>query len=168
VTMQFRYDMLFDAQPDEIFALVLDQQYLAGRCAATGSVPLELSVEGSPSTGATVRLRRRVPLLLPAFAARFAPDGVVVDHVETWSPPDAAGVRTGTLTGGVEGAPGTLTGRLRIAPEHTGTRYAIRGDIAVPVPVLGGRLARYAAEQIQLGLQVEEQFTRRWLAERSG
>jgi len=37
------------------------------------------------------------------------------------------------------------------------------------VPVLRGRLSRYVAEQLRLGLQVEEGFTRRWLAEhRSG
>jgi hypothetical protein len=166
--MQFEYVMIFDAGPDVVFALSLDRAYLVARCEATGSVPLELSVEGSPQTGAVVRLRRSVPMLLPPFAARFAPKGVVVRHVETWSPPDPEGVRTATLTGVVEGAPGSLTGKLRIAPESSGTSYAFRGDIDVPVPVLGQRLARYAAEQLRLGLQVEEEFTRRWLAARAG
>jgi hypothetical protein len=166
--MRFAYDMLFDADPERVFALALDREYLVGRCAATGSEPLELSVEGTPESGAVVRLRRRIPMLLPAFAAPFAPQGVVVRHVETWTPPDAGGVRTASLTGQMEGAPGSLTGWLRIAQEPAGTRYAIRGDIDVPVPLLGGRLARYAAEQMRLGLHAEEEFTRRWLAERAG
>jgi hypothetical protein len=164
--MRFEYVMTFDAGPDEVFGLALDQDYLLGRCEATGSIPLEISVEGSPERGAVVRLRRSVPMLLPSFAARFAPGGVVVRHVETWSPPDAGGGRTATLTGVVEGAPGSLTGLLRIAREPAGTSYAFRGDLDIPVPVLGGRLARYAAEQLRLGLRAEEEFTRRWLEDR--
>jgi Protein of unknown function (DUF2505) len=166
--MQFSYDMLFDAEPDEIFALVLDRDYLLGRCAATGSVPLEVSIAGSSQSGAQVRVRRRVPMLLPPFAARFAPEGVVIEHVETWSPPEDDGARTANLAGTMEGAPGSLTGWLRIGREPTGTSYAVRGDITVPVPLLGERLARFAAEQMRLALQAEEEFTHRWLAQRAG
>jgi hypothetical protein len=163
--MDFAYVMVLDADPDQVFALVLDEDYLVGRCRATGSVPLDVSTQGSPQTGAVVRLRRSVPMLLPSFAARFAADRVVVQHVETWSPPDPHGTRTATFSGHVEGAPGSLTGRLRIAREGAATSYALSGAIDIPVPLVGGRLARYAAEQLRLGLQAEEEFTRRWLAE---
>jgi len=167
--MDFEYVMGFDADPDQVFALVLDEDYLVARCEATGSVPLDVSTQGSLQTGAVVRLRRSIPMHLPSFAARFAAERVVVRHVETWSPPDPEGTRTATLTGQVEGAPGSLTGRLRIAREAGATNYAFHGIIDIPVPVLRGRLSRYVAEQLRLGLQVEEGFTRRWLAEhRSG
>jgi len=163
--MDFEYVMTLGAEPDQVFALVLDKDYLVGRCEATGSTALDVRAEGSAQTGGVVRVRRRVPMLLPPFATRFAADRIVVRHVETWSAPDPLGTRTASFTGQVEGAPGSLTGRLRIAREAGATSYAFRGVIDIPVPVVGQRLARYAAEQLTRGLQVEEEFTRRWLAE---
>jgi len=163
--VHFEYLMTLDAEPDQVFALLLDEDYLVQRCEATGSTALDVRAEGSPQTGGVVRLRRHVPLLLPAFAARFAADRIVVRHVETWSPPDSQGIRTAGFTGQVEGAPGSLTGRLRIAREASATSYAFRGVIDIPIPVVGQRLAKYAAEQLTRGLRAEEEFTRRWLAE---
>lgn len=107
-------------------------------------------VERTPSPDGGVRLvtRRRLPEGVPSFLTRFAAPGSAVTQTDVWGP-DQGGVRRGTWSVDLAGAPATLGGALLLEPTGTGCRWGVDGEVTVRVPLVGGRAESFLAPLLE-------------------
>jgi hypothetical protein len=71
---------------------------------------------------------------------------------------DVEGLRSGTFTIDVKGAPVKIRGTMRLEPADGGTRHTVRGEFSVSVPLVGGRIAAWAEGPAQQRLEAEFAF----------
>jgi hypothetical protein len=90
---------------------------------------------------------RELPAGAPGFLARLLPDGPVV-QTDDWGPAGLDGVRTGTWSVELPGAPARLGGTLRIEPVERVTRYLREGEATVSVPLVGGKAESFIGQMV--------------------
>lgn len=95
----------------------------------------------------TLVVSRGLPEGIPGFLERFLPKGGRARQTEAWGPAEG-GSRRGTWSGEIPGVPATVGGTMALEPTPTGTRYAIRGEVKVRIPVVGGKAESFVAEMI--------------------
>lgn len=146
----------FAADPDRVFAMVTDQQYLDRVCQASHAEAYETSVDGT-----TTHTSRTLPS--PEMAARFTgPTLNVVERVE-WGEAGANGSRTAAVTLNIPGQPVEMKGRLELAPGGPGTVLELTGDLKVSIPLLGRKLEQSAAPAVLAGFDVQQKVGSDWL-----
>ena len=150
----------FAATPEEVYAMMLDRQFLEEVCVASQSIRYDVSVDGT-----STKASRTLPA--PESAARFTgPELTVVEQVQ-WADAAGDGTRPGTLTMTVPGQPVRLSGQLQIAPGGRGTTVTLTGELKVNVPLLGRKLEESAAPAVLAGFGTQQEVGDRWLAGRS-
>jgi hypothetical protein len=84
---------------------------------------------------------------------------LTIRRIETW-----------TNTGGsvqavIDGAPGTITGTMRLEPEPAGCVLGAELTAEVPLPLIGGKVERIITDNIGKLMDAEYQFTLEWLSD---
>ncbi len=147
----------FAAQPDAVYAMLLDQAYQEQVCVASESISYDAKVSGS--TTSTTRT-----LAAPASAARFTGPQLTVIEDITWGPAGAGGARTGDIHLTVKGQPVTLKGKLLLGPGGRGTTMNLTGELKVAIPLLGKKLEQAAAPAVLAGFRTQQKVGDSWLA----
>lgn len=151
----------YDADVETVFKLVTDPDFLARKYADEGSTDIQVEMEGD---GPTVISRRKVTLDLPGFAKKvMAPTNTVV-QTEAWDPADDPGRRVCRYKVEVQGVPSRIDGTVTLSTDGDGTRQDIVADVKVSIPLLGGKLEKFAVESGVKTLQREADFTAKELA----
>ena len=163
--MQFVYEMTYDADPETVWAMSVDEDFIAGRCAAVGAEDAEISVQHRDDGRVAVRVRRRVPTSLPNIASAILGDHVTVQDTHIWGGPGESGNRAGTFHGHVVGAPVHMAGTIELTGDDGRTTLTIRGDIGVHIPVIGARIAPHLAQLLRRNFDLEQEFAKQWLSE---
>jgi hypothetical protein len=102
-----------------------------------------------PDGGVDFSVSRELPSGVPGFLEKFLPkDGKAVQN-ESWGPPDANGVCSGTWSVDIPGAPAKLGGTSTLEPSGTGSVQVILGTAKVGVPIIGGRAEAFIVEMTQ-------------------
>jgi hypothetical protein len=102
-----------------------------------------------PDGGVDFAVSRELPSGIPGFLERFLPkEGRAVQN-ESWGPPDADGVCTGSWSVDIPGAPATLGGTSTLEPSGDGSVQVIRGTAKVSVPLIGGKAESFIVEMTQ-------------------
>ena len=147
----------FAANPEQVFAMMIDVDYLEKVCEASHALRYDASADGN-------RTRSSRTLSSPASAARFTgPELTVVEEI-VWGANAPDGSRTGALTMAVTGQPVTLTGQMRITPGGPGTVLTLAGDLKVAIPLFGKKLEQSSAPAILAGFRTHQQVGTDWLA----
>lgn len=146
----------FAADPDRVYAMMTDRQFLEDVCEASEASAYDVSVTGPKTT--THRTLRA-----PASAAKFTgPDLNVVEEI-SWGPDEGDGSRTGAMKLGIPGQPVTLQASLALGPGGVGTRVELTGQLKVNIPFLGRKLEESAAPAILAGFRVQQKVGNHWL-----
>ena len=146
--------------PERIQAVLTDPDYLRDKLRAVGGPRAELVSREQDARGITVVLRQAVPGdALPSFLRSAFSGGLTIRRIETW-----------TNTGGsvqavVDGAPGTITGTMRLEPEPAGCVLGAELTAEVPLPLIGGKVERIITDNIGKLMDAEYQFTLEWLSD---
>lgn len=164
--MKMHVSHRYDADVPTVFALVTDEQFLRSKYDAQGATDVTITRKESPDGAVHLEIKRRVTLDLPGFAKRVLQPTNTVVHVERWRPTDASGARICDYRVDVHGVPSRIEGVLTLSPDGAGTRQDTEAQVTVSVPLLGGRLERFAADSGRRVLDDEAEFTRRELAGR--
>jgi hypothetical protein len=167
--MDQRFELRYVADPAAVFAMIIDEEFLAKKLVATGALSHEVSVKANPDGGASVRTEQVLPADVPDFARRFVGETIRVRQTDVWGPPSADGSRDGTFTVEIAGMPATMAGTLRLEPVGGGgsvERFA--GMIKVSIPLVGGRLEGLAADAVRAAVETEGRVGRAWLSSRRG
>lgn len=153
----------FDAGVEAVFALASDPEFLKRKYAHQGAT--DITVESS-STGGTVHnvIKRKVLLDLPGFAKKVMSPTNTMVQTDDWAAADGEGRRVCTYEVEVQGVPSHISGTLTLTPDGSGTRQDIDAEVKVSIPLLGGKLEKFAVDSGKKWLADEAEFTAAELA----
>jgi Protein of unknown function (DUF2505) len=148
----------FAADPDRVYAMMTDREYLEQVCVASQASAYDVSV-----TGPTTKTSRT--LQAPAAAAKFTgPELTVVEEV-VWGPDAGNGERRGTVKLTVTGQPVTMNGTMTIEAGGPGSVVHLTGVLKVAVPLLGRKLEESAAPAVLAGFRTQQKVGNTWLTD---
>jgi hypothetical protein len=162
--IDFRSESTYPA--DEVYATMVDPDFLRARLEQIGGPGAELLEHTADIEGARYRLRHGLDGRdLPPVVRGVLSGNVMIERTERWTRQES-GRYLGEVQVAIPGAPASAAGgmRLRDTPDG-GSELQVRADIAVEVPLIGGKIEGIVAEQVQNLLRAESAFTRQWLAE---
>lgn len=160
--MLFQHELVYDAGPDRVFAMLADPAFREAVCAAQDVVSAEVALEpDGVGFSLTVDQLQRTDDL-PSFARTFAGDSTRAVQREHWE--DASG---GTLRIETPGKPTEMTGTITLRPQGSGTVEIVELHIKARVPLIGGRLEKLLAEKVKAGMDTEHGVGTAWLKEKA-
>jgi hypothetical protein len=116
--------------------------------------------EERPDGGVLLAVSRELPSGVPGYLERFLPrDGRIV-QTDEWEPERADGSRHGTWGVDLAGAPGRAGGTLLLAPAADGCTYTVEGEVAVSIPLVGGKAERFVRDMLVKLLAKEAEVLR--------
>lgn len=159
-TMQINSQQTYAATPDQVFAMMIDEAYLAACCDRFGAKERTISVNGNSTT---------VNMLLPAPAQvqKFIGAVLPLNQFITWGEADADGSRHGTLKMTVDKMPVTVDGTAELRPGGEGTEVTYQAEMTVKIPLIGKKLEQEAAPVAKRALDAQEQVGREYLAKQA-
>ena len=152
----------YDAEPERLFTVMTDEGFLREKYASLGQDDFEVLEHSVAGDRVTVRTRRVVPADVPGFAKKFISPRSVIVQTERWE--GGAGQRHGTWSIEVEGTPISITGTMSIEADGAGAAHVIHGDVKVKVPLVGGKIGEFVAENSGKAIDEEVAYTRSHLA----
>lgn len=154
--------------PSTTYRTLTDEEYLRARLARLGGKDAALLELEADEDSATVVARQGIDAKhLPSLARSLLPGDVVIRRTETWH--RQAGDRYhGTIHAAIKGTPAVVELTTWIAPTSDGAcELGGRGEVTVPVPIVGDRVEKVVAEQVTKLLELEGDFMLRWVDETS-
>ena len=134
---------------DAVFATLSSAEWVATRAERFHDAARVERREERPDGGVLIAVSRELPGGVPGFLERFLPDDGRVLETFDWAAAADDGSRAGTWRADIPGAPARLGGTMRLEATAAGSRYTIEGDVAVSVPLIGGRAERFIADMVQ-------------------
>jgi hypothetical protein len=150
---------------DEVYATMVDPDYLRARLERIGGPGAALLEHSADVEGARYRLRHGLDAKdLPSAVRSVLPGNLTIERNERWTRKDS-GRYLADVDVTIVGAPASATGgmRLRDLPDG-GSALDVRADVRVTVPLIGGKIEDVVGEQVQKLLAAETAFTQEWLA----
>lgn len=132
---------------EEALARLVSPQWAATRAQALHDGSTVVRHEPRPDGGVLVAVSRELPSGGPGLLQRFLPEDGRVVQTDEWEPA-AGGVRSGRWRAELSGAPVVLSGTMRLEPLATGCRWSMAGEVAVRVPLVGGKAERLVADLV--------------------
>jgi uncharacterized protein YndB with AHSA1/START domain len=148
----------YDADVETVYRLISDPSFIERKYADQGAT--DIVIESDEVDGAAHNvIRRKVTMDLPGFAKKVMSPTNTVVQTEQWSTADADGGRVCAYTVEVQGVPSRIKGTVTLTPADGGTTQDIEADVKVSIPLLGGKLEKFAIESGTKALAEEATFT---------
>jgi hypothetical protein len=154
----------YEAAPEEVFAMLSDDEFIVHKSMRSGSLDVEALVEEDQDI-VTIVNHRVMPAKVPGFVKRFLGDTIPMAERQEWGPVHADGSRHGQFWVEFGGQPLHFAGTVALRPDGAGAAVQTKGDIKCTVPFLGGRIEKFAAEWIGKYLNKEQRVGAQWLAD---
>ncbi len=152
----------YDADPDTVFAMLADEEFIVHKSKQSGSLDVTAEVE-EVGDRTRIRNKRVMPAKVPGFVKRFLGDTIPMDETQTWAAADGQGARDAEFSVDFDGQPIGFSGTISLRPEGAGTAVETKGTIKCTVPFVGGRIEKFAAEWISKYLNKEQRVGAQWL-----
>jgi len=150
----------------DVYAAMTDEAALRARLADIGGDNSALLDYAPGADGVRIHLRQGVGAdKLPSAVRNLHRGDLFVDRRETWR--IAGEIRTGLAEATVSGIPGEIKARTELRAEGGKTVLHTTGEVKIRIPLVGGKLEGFVAEQITKLLAREAEYSAQWLAERS-
>jgi Protein of unknown function (DUF2505) len=148
----------YPTSPERMRELVTDRNYLRAKLRAVGGPGAELVSWQQNDDGVTVVLHQAVPGdAVPSFLRVMLPGNLTIRRTETWRG------SSGSVEAVVGGAPGTITGVMRLEPDPDGCLIGAQLTAEVPLPLVGAQVEKLVTDNIASLMETEYQFTLAWL-----
>jgi uncharacterized protein YndB with AHSA1/START domain len=148
----------FDADVETVFALMSDPDFMARKYADQGATDIQVDSDHR-SDAPTIVSRRKVTVDLPGFAKRVMQPTNTVVQTDEWAAADTDGRRVCSYRVEVQGVPSRIDGTLTLTPDAGGTRQDVVAEVKVSIPLVGGRLEKFAVDSGVKTLEQEAAFT---------
>ncbi len=163
--MEITEILVYPAEPDVVFEMMVDEAFHARVCAATFAVRHSASVTRT-SDGATVITHREMSTQgFPDYARSMVGQSIEIVETIIYGPAEADGSRIGDLQIALGSAPIGLKGDIRIVPVEGGTEVIVEGNLKCSLPFVGGKIESAAAPTVIAGVHKEYGVGLEWLAE---
>ncbi len=159
--MRFQHTTTYDAPAAEVFAMLTDRAWREKVGVAQGVVSSEVTItpEGPEGSGRRVVVDQvQNTAGLPAIAKKIAGETTRAVVTEVWTSPTR-----GTIEIVAPGKPTRAVGTVSLEEAGSTTRHVTDLEVTVKVPVLGGRLEKLMADNIDHGMEIEEAVGAAWL-----
>ncbi|MGQ0575599.1 MAG: DUF2505 domain-containing protein [Pseudonocardia sp.] len=153
----------------DVYTVMVDPEHLEARLRQMGGPGARLLEHEADADGARYALRHGIASSdLPPFVAPFLPGTLVIERRETLRR-ERPGRYVGEVSVLIKGTPATAAGGMRLVDLVTGgSEFAVRAEVTVDVPFVGGKIETIVAEQVRQLLDAETRFTMRWIARQAG
>jgi hypothetical protein len=136
----------YSSNPDEVFALLRDPEFLRRRAEAAGESNVDIKVNETQD-GIQIVAARDKAVELPSFAKRmFNPSNRIVENT-TWRRQGDRYVADYAIE--IQGIPGQVKGRSSLIPSANGCRYETAFEVTARIPMVGGKLEGFVAERLE-------------------
>lgn len=157
-------ELRLPASPADAYALLTDHAYVTAVGEATGGQDVVVTVTATDDGGHVVESRRALPAELPSYAKAVVGETLRLIETRVFGPAAPDGTRTGTASVAFDGAPVHLGGPLELAPHTGGSVLRLSGQVKASIPFVGGKIEKFAAEQVARFMAKEEQLAAERLA----
>lgn len=130
---------------EAVLALLTSDSWVQHKGEQLGDASRIVRREEQPGGGIVLAVSRELPGGGPGFLDRFLPKDGRVLQTDAWGPP-GEGVRHGSWTVEIPGAPAGVGGTMRLEPRPAGSCYTVEGEVTVRVPLIGGKAERVVAD----------------------
>ncbi|MCW2615875.1 MAG: hypothetical protein JWN08_2869 [Frankiales bacterium] len=132
---------------ERVLAILTSEQWPVRKAEALRDGSRVVERTERPDGGVLLVQSRELPGGGPGFLEKFLPQDGRVVQTDDWGPAQD-GLRRGTWSVEIPGAPARLGGTLLLEPTATGSRYVIDGEAKVPIPLVGGKAERFIADMV--------------------
>ena len=157
--MDLQAEYEFDADPDTVYAMLTDPEFLRQKFEDAGHSDISVEVDGG-----RIVCRRNVAVDVPGALKKILSPTNTVTQTDVWEKP-VDGVRQGTWKVDIKGVPISLSGAMELtATDAGGSVEFITGRIKASVPLVGGKLEKLGYSNFLEQTAQEQDFSNRWLA----
>lgn len=150
----------FPADPMRTYDLVTDEGYVHAVAEATGGQDIKVEVIATADGGSTVTSTRSLAPRVPGYAKALVGDKITLQEKRVYGPAAPDGTRIGTVNVSFDGLPVRVEGLLTLASSGEGSTICLEAKINASVPFVGGKVEKFALEQVQEFLLRETQVAR--------
>lgn len=162
--MKISANLDYAATPNQVFAMLADEDFQSRKCAATGALNHSVSISAEGDHTIIVSSRDLPTDEFPAFVKNLVGATLAITETQNWGSADTDGTRQGTLTVDIAGAPIELNGTLSLKPGGQGSVQSVQGDLKARIPLFSGQIEMAAAPAIESAIGVEREIGQAWLA----
>ncbi|MGN6161561.1 MAG: DUF2505 domain-containing protein [Marmoricola sp.] len=156
--MKFHHELTFDADLEEVRAMLLAPAYWDSVAQQTGALSSTTSVTESGDAVEVVTDEEQKVVGVPGFAKKFVGDSTRAIKTLRWTGDTAAfSVET-------PGKPTSLSGTATLSAAGSGTTLRYDLDVKASVPLVGGKLEKLVADLTTDGFAKEQAAGAAWLA----
>lgn len=149
----------YDADVDTVFAALTDPAWMTGKYEALGAKDIQVVSHDDRGGAPRIVTKRTVAVDVPGFAKRVLSPNTTLVQTEEWDAP-SGGARTCSIDIDAQGVPSRTSARLSLTPDGTGCLQQLEIEVKVSIPLLGGRLEKFAAESARTSANEEAAYTR--------
>ena len=153
----------FDADVETVYALMSDPDFCMRKYADAGATDIEVDSDRRDD-GPTLTSKRKVTVDLPGFAKKVMQPTNTVHQTDEWAPAGGDGSRVCRYKVEVQGVPSRIDGTVTLNAEGNGTRQEVEAEVKVSIPLLGGKLEKFAVDNGVKALDHEAEFTAKELS----
>ncbi len=158
--MKIRTTDRYNADVDTVFEHLTDPAFLKARAEAIGTRNVNVTVQKDKDT-AEIRLEREIRTDAPSALKKFVPEWSASVQTETWKV-KPGGPYLGKASVDIEGVPVNARSRMKLAADKdSGSVMMIETEFKSSVPIVGGKLASFAASTAEETLKAEYQFNKK-------
>jgi hypothetical protein len=155
--MRMKVTHRFDADVETVYALMSDPDFIARKYADAGASDIQVDTD-KRDEGPRIVSRRKMTVDLPGFAKKVMQPTNTVVQTDQWSS-DGASRRLCRYTVEVQGVPSRIDGTVTLTADGDGTRQDVEAEVKVSIPLLGGKLEKFAVDNGVKALEHEAGFT---------
>ena len=155
----------FDASVETVYALMSDPDFCVRKYTDAGATDIQVDSD-QREAGPTLVSKRKLTVDLPGFAKKVMQPTNTVLQTDEWAPADDSGRRVRRYKVEVQGVPSRIDGTVTLTADGTGTRQDVEAEVKVSIPLLGGKLEKFAVDNGVKALEAETAFTSRELGDR--
>ena len=163
--MKFDDKHTFDKPASAVIKMFSDRKYFERKYKELGGWDIEVleCEQNAKKFRIKVRYMMKSNVPLPEFAKKFVPDTAVITQTDTWD----IGAMTGRLEAEIKGAPVKVAADMTLKNEGKGSANNLKWNISCGIPLVGGKIEKIVAEDIQAKAKADIAATRNILKDYS-
>ncbi len=156
--MRFQHSSSYDAPAADVYAMLTDARWREKVGEAQGVVSSDVTITPEGEGHRVVIDQVQNTAGLPAIAKKITGDTTRAVVTEVWS-----SATEGTIEILTPGKPSQAVGTAALVSDGAATRHVVDLEVTVKVPLVGGRLEKLMADNIDKGLDIERAVGVAWL-----
>jgi hypothetical protein len=152
---KIRIEHDYAADVETVYALISDPEYVERKYVELGGRDVSVDRSETGDGGCKVVTKRTITVDLPGFASKVLTPSQSPIQSETWLPASADGERVCNYTVEAPGTPSRIVGTHKLTPTPSGCHHTIDIDAKVNIPLIGGKIEKFAAEQGRADIEAQ-------------